>query len=87
MTNKLNTVLYTGVTNNLSRRVYEHKNKFVKGFTSKYRVIKLVYCEIYNNAIDAISREKQIKSGSRKKKLNLIKKENPEFKDLSPDIN
>lgn len=83
MTNKPNTVLYTGVTNNLARRVYEHKNKSVKGFTSKYNITKLVYYEVYNNVTDAIAREKQIKGGSRKKKLDLIKKTNPEFKNLS----
>ncbi|MFA6096304.1 MAG: GIY-YIG nuclease family protein [Candidatus Paceibacterota bacterium] len=82
MTNKFNTVLYTGVTNNLARRVYEHKNKTIKGFTSRYNITKLVYYEIYNNINDAIAREKQIKGGSRKKKINLIKNMNPEFRDL-----
>lgn len=82
MTNKLNTALYTGVTNDFARRVYEHKNKLIKGFTSKYNITKLVYYEVYNNVTDAIAREKQIKGGSRKKKLELIKKMNPEFKDL-----
>jgi len=86
MTNNFNTVIYAGVTNDLNRRVYEHKNKLVKGFTSKYNITKLVYYEIYNNIIDAISREKQIKGGSRKKKIDLIKKENSEFKDLSPEV-
>jgi len=86
MTNKLNTVIYAGVTGDLAKRAYEHKNKLVKGFTSKYNITKLVYYEIYNNIIDAISREKQIKGGSRKKKIDLIKKENSEFKDLSPEV-
>ncbi len=83
MTNNLNTVLYAGVTNDLNRRIYEHKNKLIKGFTGKYNITKLVYYEVYNNIIDAISREKQVKGGSRKKKLDLIKKENPEFRELS----
>jgi len=82
MTNKLNTALYAGLTNDLIRRIYEHKNKLIRGFTSKYNVTKLVYYENYNNINDAIAREKQIKGGSRKKKMDLIKKMNPEFKDL-----
>ena len=65
MTNKLNTVLYTGVTNDLKRRIYEHKEKLVKGFTKKYNVTKLVYYEVYDDVDDAISREKRIKGGSR----------------------
>lgn len=83
MTNKLNTVIYAGITNNLLRRLYEHKNKLVNGFTSKYKIDKLVYYEIYDNVINAIEREKQIKGGSRQKKINLIKTNNPNFKDLS----
>jgi len=86
MTNKRNAVLYTGVTSNLSKRIYEHKNKLVKGFTQKYNIDKLVYCEIFNNPLSAITREKQIKAGSRKKKIELINKENPEWKDLSENI-
>ncbi|MDP3955096.1 MAG: GIY-YIG nuclease family protein [bacterium] len=85
-TNKINTVLYTGVTNNLVRRIYEHKNKLIKGFSSKYNICKLVYFEIYNDINEAIKREKQIKAGSRKKKLELIKKINPDFKDLYEEI-
>lgn len=83
MTNKSDTVIYVGVTSDLANRVYKHKNKLVKGFTSKYNIYKLVYYEIYSDIIDAISREKQIKGGSRKKKIELIKDRNPEFKDLS----
>jgi putative endonuclease len=83
MTNPYNTVLYTGVTNNIERRVQEHKEKLVPGFTKRYNVIKLVYAEEYNNINDAIVREKQIKAGSRKKKIALIKSINPEFNDLS----
>lgn len=82
MMNKINTVIYAGVTGDLTKRIYEHKNKSVKGFTSKYNISKLVYYEIYNDIVDAISREKQIKGGSRKKKLDLIKQVNPEFKNL-----
>ena len=68
MTNKYNTVLYTGVTNNLSRRALEHKAGLIEGFTRKYNVKKLVYFEIFDNVYDAILREKQIKGGSRRKK-------------------
>lgn len=82
LTNSTNTVLYTGITSNLIKRVYEHKNSYVPGFTSKYRVNKLVYYEIYQIPYDAISREKQIKSGSRKKKLELIELNNKNWKDL-----
>ena len=82
MTNKHNTVLYTGVTNDLIRRVYEHKEKLVKGFTKKYNVNKLVYYEIADEIYYAIEREKQIKGGSRQKKIDLILSMNPEWKDL-----
>lgn len=80
--NKTNTVIYTGVTNNLLRRIYEHKNKLIPGFTSKYNVNKLVYYEIFGDVNEAINREKQIKAGSRKKKIELILKDNSEFEDL-----
>jgi putative endonuclease len=69
MTNQHNRVLYTGVTSDLKRRVYEHKEKLIDGFTKKYNITKLVYCEIFENVYDAIEREKQIKAGSRQKKL------------------
>jgi len=82
LTNSRNTVLYTGVTNDLKRRVYEHRNKMVPGFTAKYKVGKLVYYEVYDDPQYAIAREKQIKSGSRKKKLDLISSFNPEWRDL-----
>jgi len=81
-TNKYNSVLYTGITNNLYRRIYEHKHKIVKGFTNKYNITKLAYYEIFDNAEFAIIREKQIKAGSRRKKIDLIKTINPDFKDL-----
>ncbi|MBI4037405.1 GIY-YIG nuclease family protein [Candidatus Daviesbacteria bacterium] len=80
--NKINTVLYTGITNNLIRRIYEHKQKLVPGFTAKYNVNKLVWFEVYEDVNEAIKREKQIKGSSRKKKLDLIISINPEFKDL-----
>lgn len=72
MTNKSDTVLYTGVTNDLKRRVYEHQQKLVSGFTQKYNVTKLVYFEVCNNVEAAILREKQIKAGSRRRKVGLI---------------
>jgi putative endonuclease len=86
MTNKNNTVLYAGVTNNLVRRVYEHKEKLTKGFTSKYNINKLVYFEETNSIEDAIKREKQIKAGSRQKKIDLINSMNPDWKDFYEDI-
>ncbi|WP_449417989.1 GIY-YIG nuclease family protein [Phormidium nigroviride] len=82
MTNKYNTVLYTGVTNNLQRRVYEHKSKLIDGFTKKYNIIKLVYYEIFEDIYNAIAREKQIKGGSRQKKIDLVNSFNQEWKDL-----
>ncbi|WP_347274201.1 GIY-YIG nuclease family protein [Candidatus Kuenenia sp.] len=82
MTNKNDTVLYTGVTNNLKRRVYEHREKRVDGFTKKYNVTKLVYYEIFRDVRNAISREKQIKGGSRAKKIELINGMNAGWKDL-----
>ena len=82
MTNKSGT-LYTGVTNDLERRVYEHRNGVVKGFTSKYRITRLVHYDSTNDIAVAIAREKQIKSWSRAKKIALIESSNPEWKDLS----
>ena len=82
MTNKDNTVIYTGVTGNLLKRIFEHKEGLAEGFTRKYNVKKLVYYEIFDAIEDAIIREKQIKAGSRKKKLGLINSTNPTFKDL-----
>jgi putative endonuclease len=86
MTNKTNSVLYTGVTNDLKRRVYEHKNKLIKGFTAKYNVSNLVYFEICENIEGAIQREKRIKGGSRKKKVELINSMNKEWLDLYEEI-
>ncbi|MGA7838998.1 MAG: GIY-YIG nuclease family protein [Ignavibacteriaceae bacterium] len=84
LTNKSKT-LYTGVTNNLSRRLYEHKNKLIDGFTKKYNIGKLVYYEIYNTPDEAIAREKQIKGWLRKKKVALIESMNKEWMDLSDE--
>lgn len=85
-TNFTNTVLYTGVTNNLIRRIWEHKQKVVSGFSSKYKITKLIYFETFTNINLAINREKQIKAGSRKKKTDLIRNNNPDFKDLYEEI-
>ena len=82
LTNKNNRVLYTGVTSNLIKRIWEHKNKVKFGFTSKYNVNKLVYYETFEKIEDAIVREKQIKAGSRRKKLDLVDKFNPKWVDL-----
>ncbi len=86
MTNAHNTVIYCGVTNNLARRVYEHKNGLGGIFTKKYNVNKLVYYEIGDNVNAALAREKQIKGGSRKKKIDLVNGVNPEWKDLFDEI-
>ena len=82
LTNKNKSTLYTGVTNDLVRRVYEHKNKLCQGFTKKYNIDKLVYYESCIDPISAISREKQIKAGSRKKKITLIESMNVDWLDL-----
>ncbi len=84
MTNRSRT-LYTGVTNNLMRRVKEHKEKRLQGFTSKYNIHMLVYYESTTNVLSAIAREKQIKGWLRTKKIALIDSMNPEWKDLSQD--
>jgi putative endonuclease len=86
LTNKYNKVLYVGVTNNLIRRVYEHKNKLISGFTSKYNVNKLVYYESFQSVFDAIKREKEIKGWKREKKVALINSFNPEWKDLYEEL-
>ena len=83
LTNWSNRALYTGVTNNLERRLYEHKNKSVKGFTEKYNVNKLVYFDSTNDIKAAIAREKQIKGWTRNKKNALIESINPQWNDLS----
>ncbi len=86
MTNRYHTVLYTGVTSDLPRRVWQHKTGSGSLFTSKYRTTKLVYFEVTNSIKAAIQREKQIKAGSRRRKLELIKSTNPEWKDLSETL-
>lgn len=83
MANSNNTVIYTGVTNDLFRRVDQHKTKTVDAFTSRYRVSKLVYYEIFEDILSAITREKQIKAGSRQKKVELINSLNPRWYDLA----
>jgi putative endonuclease len=83
LTNKSNKVLYIGVTNDLERRMYEHKNKMIDGFTKKYNLTKLVYFEATTNINSAIEREKQLKNWHRDWKINLIEEFNPEWKDLS----
>ena len=83
MTNKNNTVIYIGVTSDLLKRVYQHKTKTYKGFTAKYNCDKLIYFEEFDAINLAISREKQLKSGNRKRKERLINAENPEWNDLS----
>ncbi len=85
LTNKFNEVLYTGVTSNLIRRIFEHKNKLVKGFTKKYNVTKLVYFEETNDVRRALEREKQLKNWHRQWKINLINGFNSQWKDLSND--
>ena len=82
MTNKHNTVFYTWVTNNLERRVYEHKNKLIDGFTKKYNIGKLIYYEECSDVKSAIEREKEIKDRRREKKLDLIKWMNPELGEI-----
>ena len=86
MTNKNNSVLYTGVTNDLIRRVYEHKKKLIPGFTTKYNINKLVYFEIFYDPENSIRREKQIKGGSRQKKIDLINKKNRKWVDLYDEL-
>jgi putative endonuclease len=86
MTNVRNTVLYVGVTNGLIRRIYEHKEKLVNGFTKKYNIVKLVYYEVFDDIENAILREKQIKAGSRQKKLQLISSMNKEWRDLYDEL-
>ncbi|HOP47854.1 MAG TPA: GIY-YIG nuclease family protein [Desulfobacteraceae bacterium] len=83
ITNWNNRVIYTGVTNNLERRIYEHKNKLIKGFSEKYNLNKLVYFEVTPDVISAIEREKEIKKWRREKKNKLVNLMNPKWDDLS----
>jgi len=82
LTNQSNT-LYIGMTNDITRRIYEHKNKLISGFTKTYNINKLIYFEEYDNPNDAIAREKQLKNWSRSKKITLIKKRNPNFVEIT----
>ena len=86
LASKRNGTLYVGITSNLVKRVWEHKNKIIKGFTEKYSVILLVYFEEYDNPAEAIKREKNIKAWKRNWKLQLIEKGNPYWKDLYKEI-
>lgn len=86
MTNETNSVLYTGITSNLPGRAWQHKEKLIEGFTKKYNIDKLVYYEVFKEPLEAITREKQIKAGSRKKKIDLIISKNPSFLDLSDKL-
>ena len=87
LTNKKNGTLYIGVTNDLERRLFEHKNKLVEGFTKNYGLDKLVYFETYQYVNDAIKREKNMKKWMRQWKISLIEKDNPNWDDLSSDWN
>ena len=86
LSNKNKNVLYTGVTNNLEKRLYEHRNNLNQGFTSRYNVHELIYYEEYGDVRDAIHREKMIKKKPRQRKIALIKKMNPDWEDLSSSI-
>ena len=86
LTNKSDSVMYVGMTNDLKRRVYEHKFELIEGFTKRYHVHKLVYFEEYSDVNNAIAREKQIKSYSRTKKNWLVKTKNIDFEDLSDKL-
>ena len=87
MSNSSNTIIYIGFTNDLVRRVYEHMNELVDGFSKKFHTHKLVYFEVYSTSYDAIAREKQLKKWTREKKNSLIEKDNSEWIDLWDRIN
>ncbi len=86
MTNRYHTVFYTGATNDLYRRILEHKKKRIRGFTARYNIVKLVYYEATDDVYAAIAREKQLKNWHRKWKMNLIRANNPMFADLSREL-
>ncbi|MHA2826711.1 GIY-YIG nuclease family protein [Vibrio harveyi] len=86
LTSKNNSVLYIGVTSQLAQRIWQHKNGVVEGFTKKYRVHKLVYFELFEDMATAINREKQLKQWKREWKLDLVRKTNPDFLDLSNEF-
>ena len=86
MTNKCHGTLYIGVASNLVARIWQHKNKAANGFTKKYNLTRLVYFEVFEDMYEAISREKQLKAGSRRTKIQLIEKRNSEWQDLYDEI-
>ncbi len=86
LTNQRNTVLYTGVTGDLRARVHQHREKLLPGFTNRYNVSKLVWYEAGHDPSGAIGREKQIKAGSRRKKIELVNRLNPEWRDLADEL-
>jgi putative endonuclease len=86
LTNKRNTAFYIGVTSDLIKRIWQHREKLVEGFTRKYNIDKLVYYEVFDSIQEAIKREKQLKNWHREWKLDLIKSQNPEMRDLYPEI-
>ena len=86
LANRTNVALYIGVTNNLTRRVYEHKQKLAKGFSEKYNIDKLVYYEIFDDPENAIIREKRLKGGSRARKNRLVESLNPRWRDLYDEL-
>ena len=86
MANTRNTVLYTGVTSNLIRRTWEHRDEQGRGFTARYHCTKLVLFEVFKDSYNAIAREKQIKAGSRRRKIELIERGNPEWRDLYDEL-
>ena len=87
LASKRNGTLYTGMTSNLHKRIWQHKNKLIPGFTEKYKVTNLVYYEIHEDPIEAITREKQVKKWNRAWKMKLIETENPEWSDLFESLN
>ena len=86
LANKRNGTLYVGVTNDLVRRIYQHKNDLIAGFTQKYQIHRLVYYEVTNDVYAAIVREKQLKNWHRKWKIRIIEESNPEWRDLYTDL-
>ena len=86
LSNERRSVYYVGVTSNLQRRLYEHRNHLIEGFTSKYNVTKVLYFESTNQIENAIKREKQLKGWTRKKKETLIESINPEYRDLYDEV-
>jgi putative endonuclease len=86
LASKRNGTLYIGVTRNIARRVYEHKNNLIPGFTKKYKVHRLVYCEQFGDIVSALRREKSLKKWNRKWKLELIERANPDWRDLYGEL-